>query len=218
MPNLINADNGVVSGFAGVRTTADGTGNLALQTNGNTVLTLNTANVATFANNVTVTGTLTTASQGITSASLPAGTILQVQSFTFTGTTAIAASAFTDTGVTVSITPKFSTSKILVLATLQCSGPATIYFKINLVRNSTTIAQPSYMGNQPSTANSYVGDLGIASEVYNVSINYLDSPATTSATTYKLQGSVASGTGYVNTRADSIGNQISSITVMEIAV
>ena len=56
MANTINADNGVVSGFAGVRTTADGTGNLALQSNGNTVLTLNTANAATFAGTVTATG------------------------------------------------------------------------------------------------------------------------------------------------------------------
>ena len=59
MPNTINADNGVVSGFAGVRTTADGTGNLALQSNGNTVLTLNTANAATFAGAVTISGATT---------------------------------------------------------------------------------------------------------------------------------------------------------------
>ena len=150
-------------------------------------------------------------------AALPTGSVLQVQSGFFNGTTAIAASSFTDTGITVSITPKFSTSKILVLATVQCSGPSNIYFRVNLVRNSTTLAQPSYTGNNPSTSNAYAGDLSINSEVYNVSVNYLDSPATTSATTYKIQGQVGAGTGYINTRADSVGNQISNITVMEIA-
>jgi hypothetical protein len=62
MSCLINADNGVVSGFAGVRTTADGTGNLALQSNGVTLLTATTANTVvlgsggiTFSDNTTIT-------------------------------------------------------------------------------------------------------------------------------------------------------------------
>ena len=59
MPNTINADNGVTSGITGIRTTADNTGNLALQSNGVTVLTLATNNTATFANNVDITGTTT---------------------------------------------------------------------------------------------------------------------------------------------------------------
>ena len=59
MANTINADNGVSSGITGIRTTADNTGNLALQSNGVTVLTLATNNTATFSNNVTITGTLT---------------------------------------------------------------------------------------------------------------------------------------------------------------
>ena len=43
MPATINADNGVVSGSAGVKTTADTSGVLALQSNGTTGLTLNTS-------------------------------------------------------------------------------------------------------------------------------------------------------------------------------
>ena len=56
MPNLINADNGVVSGFAGVRTTADGTGNLALQSNGVTLMTLATNNTVTISGTTSQTG------------------------------------------------------------------------------------------------------------------------------------------------------------------
>ena len=58
----INADNGVVSGITGIRTTADSTGNLALQSNGVTVLTVNTANTVavgsggiTFSDSTTIT-------------------------------------------------------------------------------------------------------------------------------------------------------------------
>lgn len=43
MPSTINADNGVVSGSSGVKTTADTSGVLALQSNGSTGLTLDTS-------------------------------------------------------------------------------------------------------------------------------------------------------------------------------
>ena len=43
MPSTINADNGVVSGSSGVKTTADTSGVLALQSNGTTGLTLSTS-------------------------------------------------------------------------------------------------------------------------------------------------------------------------------
>jgi hypothetical protein len=56
MPNIINADNGVASGFAGVRTTADGTGNLALQSNGVTLMTLATNNTVTISGTTSQTG------------------------------------------------------------------------------------------------------------------------------------------------------------------
>jgi hypothetical protein len=64
MPSTINADNGVVSGSSGVKTTADTSGVLALQSNGTTALTINTDLSATFAGAVTASsfsGTTTTA-------------------------------------------------------------------------------------------------------------------------------------------------------------
>jgi hypothetical protein len=56
MPNTINADNGVVSGITGIRTTADNTGNLALQSNGVTLMTLATNNTVTISGTTTQTG------------------------------------------------------------------------------------------------------------------------------------------------------------------
>lgn len=64
MASTINADNGVVSGSSGVKTTADTSGVLALQSNGTTALTINTDLSATFAGAVTASsfsGTTTTA-------------------------------------------------------------------------------------------------------------------------------------------------------------
>ena len=49
MPSTINADNGVVSGYAGIKTTGDSSGQLALQTNGITALTISTGQVVTLA-------------------------------------------------------------------------------------------------------------------------------------------------------------------------
>ncbi len=55
MASLINADNGVVSGSAGVKTTADSSGVLALQTNGTTALSISTAQVVSYTNSPTYT-------------------------------------------------------------------------------------------------------------------------------------------------------------------
>ena len=64
MASSINADNGVVSGSSGLKSTADTSGVLALQSNGTTALTINTDLSATFAGAVTASsfsGTTTTA-------------------------------------------------------------------------------------------------------------------------------------------------------------
>jgi hypothetical protein len=50
-----------------------------------------------------------------------------------------------------------------------------------------------------------------------MSINYLDSPATTSATTYTLYGSTSSGTAYISPIPAQVNSGVVSITAMEIA-
>ena len=56
MAVTINADNGVSSGSAGLKQTADSTGVLALQTNGTTAVTVDTSQNVTLAGNLTTTG------------------------------------------------------------------------------------------------------------------------------------------------------------------
>ena len=173
-----------------------------------------------------VSGTvLTTGSSGqsIPKAALPTGSVLQVVSVTKTDAfTSSATGTFTDiTGMSASITPTSSSSKILVLASATCSGQASVSGSIiRLIRGSTAIDVGDAAGSRsPATTNAYQLDSG-QSEC--ISINFLDSPATTSSTTYKLQFRIEGGTFYFNrSQSDGdnggVGRFASTITLMEIA-
>jgi hypothetical protein len=157
-----------------------------------------------------------------------AGVVLQVVSTTLTTTFSTNSSSYTDvTGLSVSITPKFSTSKILVLLNVSMAGWNNSGNGLQLVRNSTAICIATGTGGQQisSLGDSYVGG---QDRVVTQALSYLDSPATTSATTYKAQAIGGSGGGgssyvYVNRDANDSANNAhtratSTITVMEIAV
>lgn len=108
-----------------------------------------------------------------------AGQVLQVVQGTSTTTVSTVSGTYVTTGISASITPKFSTSKILILvqlpiATLVLGGVAfsTIY------RNSTNLGTGTYGG----FAQIYTGS---STDFVAVPMNYLDSPATTSSTTYE---------------------------------
>jgi hypothetical protein len=138
-----------------------------------------------------------------------AGCVLQVvQGNTSTGVSS-ASSTFADTGLTATITPKFATSKILVLIShpenYKNSGSATTALGLRLVRNGTEVV----------LFNSDVAYTGTTILYYfSASYNYLDSPASTSALTYKTQFRSTYSTASVNVQSNSMP---STITLMEIA-
>jgi hypothetical protein len=109
MPNIINGDNGVVSGSAGLKSSSDGTGVLALQTNGTTAVTIDASQ------NTTLAGTLTlgTATQAVPSGTAPLYAARAWVNFNGTGTVAIRASgnvsSITDNG-TGDYTVNFTTA------------------------------------------------------------------------------------------------------------
>ena len=147
--------------------------------------------------------------------------IVQIQSTTLTSQFSSTSTSFADvTGLSVSITPTNSSNKILVLVNMN--GGAADYSGMRLARNSTAIAVGVPTGSQTASTvgNFYTGYLpGITQ---NQGMNYLDSPATTSAVTYKVQIITFSGTFYVNsnysnTNAYYTQNGVSTITVMEIS-
>jgi hypothetical protein len=155
------------------------------------------------------------------------GGIIQIKSTTKTDTfSSSTVNSFVDiTGLSVTITPTATSSKILVLYDTQMSGSELFY--IQLVRGSTAIK----VGDSDSS-NRVECTLGgdkqeeNADKVAAISGHFLDSPSTTSATTYKLQGRIyssgSSGSFSVNKpNADSdatyTGRGASTITVMEVS-
>jgi hypothetical protein len=125
------------------------------------------------------------------------------------------------TGLSVSITPKYSTSKILIRFKLNGSNTATSNLNAyQIVRGSTAVGNGA-VGSRRFCHSAVRGSIGDANSSFVVSGEFLDSPGTTSATTYKMQFLVDGGTGYIN-RDDTNGNStsypspLSVITVMEI--
>jgi hypothetical protein len=180
-------------------------------------ISLNVANVTVASINAsglyTSTGNLLiTQANQIGSAALPAGSVLQVVNSTTSTKVTSTTSTFVDTTLTASITPKFSTSKILVLVhqngCRKAVGNVAADMKLKLMRNSTDINNIALFSFFTGTSLEIRGQ--------TLSTSYLDSPATTSATTYKTQFAAAENVGEVNVQNEA-ENSVSTITLMEIA-
>ena len=140
-------------------------------------------------------------------ANLPAGSVLQVVNGIYNGTSSSSSSTYSDTGVTVTITPKFATSKILVETFVSIWKNATnAQGSWQVVKNGSSLIL--FEAGAPYTGTTAGNDVGAAGTTY------LDSPATTSALTYKVQQKLLSGSGLIGINDNS---GYSTITVMEIA-
>ena len=133
------------------------------------------------------------------------GHVVQVVTGTITSETQVTSNTLVDTGLSVTITPKFNTSKIFISVSNLGICYATQYVRHKLLRGSTVIC----------------GDFAYNNNNYWMPVNFamsiLDSPATTSATTYKTQiGASANGDLRYNYGGDGTGSN-ASITAMEIA-
>lgn len=140
-----------------------------------------------------------------------AGQVLQVVNASTTTQSTSSSTSFTDaTGFTATITPKFATSKILVMiganGCFKNTGNANSALNLKLLKNgSDLVAWTTYVAVTNLSGQNYVGS--------NV-LNYLDSPATTSALTYKVQFANQVAASFV---AINQNNDTSTITLMEIA-
>lgn len=149
--------------------------------------------------------------------------IVQIVQAVKTDTFTMSSTTFADiTGLSVTITPTSASNRILVLANVNHVGTTlTSASGIRLVRGSTVIGVGDAAGSrvQTSGGESY-GNYGVT--LTGDAIMYLDSPATTSATTYKIQIQAYASTAYVNrsgtdTDSNAYFRGMSSITVMEIS-
>jgi hypothetical protein len=125
------------------------------------------------------------------------GKVLQVVSTTYTTAVTSTSTTYADTGLSLSITPTSATSKVLVILT-QAVGversAAYAMARLKLVRGATDLQEFSGGTHKQRFGAEYTGPTYMFQRGSD-SFQYLDSPATTSATTYKMQGGVAQQPG-----------------------
>ena len=141
------------------------------------------------------------------------GHVIQVVQGVITANASITANSMTDTGISQAITPKSASSKVLVLinAALGISSTNGAEVHVQIVRGSTSIRL------YERAIHHYIQSGGNNHGANSASFCFLDSPNTTSATTYKLQGRTDSGTLRINDYYSGNNNGASTITLMEIA-
>ena len=124
----------------------------------------------------------------------------------------------TDTGLTATITPKFSTSKVLVLVHQSMhieNGSDNVQFQVNMLLRdgSNNVLRGSLQFDSLRWKNQYA-----AADVY--SLNFLHSPNTTSAFTYKMTMNyyyISSGGGTLTAQFGDQANCRSEMTLMEVS-
>jgi hypothetical protein len=175
------------AGVGGLITTPDNSGNLNIQSGGSTKIAVTSAGVAV---------------TGLSKGSLPTGSVLQVVTFNSDaarGTTT--STSFVASTLAATITPTSATSKIYIVTTFPAFTTSTNVANYTIYRDATNIGGTGgFVANV--TNNTYA----------SVAMSYLDSPATTSATTYTV---------YYKTNNNTVGisdNSFrSTMTLMEIA-
>ncbi len=148
-------------------------------------------------------------------ASIPTGKVLQVVQDTQLTNSSTTSTSWTDSALSLNITPSTSSNKVLIRATIsiRSSGGNTY---IGLQRNgsfiggSVGISGGSTDGFTVFTDNGRKGMIGI---------EWLDSPSSASAVTYKIQFAADSGeTVYISNLDVNVAGGTSSLTAMEIEV
>ena len=153
------------------------------------------------------------------------GAVLQVKSVAKTDTFSMASSTPADvTGLSVSITPTSANNKILILGALSAGNNTNNSVSVypRLMRDSTAIGLGDTAGSRRRIT-SNASFLNNNSNMSTIPFVFLDSPATTSATTYKIQVSAqTTNTIYINRTNDDLDTDvypraISTLVVMEVA-
>ena len=116
---------------------------------------------------------------------------------------------FNDTAVTLNITPTATNSKIVGWAFYNCGNSSDVFMYLRVSRTAPTSAVVSNrIGHTPQS-----GCVIIESGT----MNFIDSPNTTSQCTYTLQLDAGGGTGKLNDRGDGSGGAgTSGIMLMEV--
>ncbi len=187
-----------------------------------TLITTNIKHPSSSSNNLVL-----TSGGGVTGA----GKILQIQSTTKKDIVSTNSSSFAlITGLTVSITPTSSSNKIWIMYNLAIGTDTNAYTRLRLARGSTTdINIGDASGDHTRCTHfRFMSNAGVSAgdwsdvDTWHFAGNYLDSPSTTSSTTYGLYWAVDDATLKLNTvhatsYGDDVGTSTSTITAMEVA-
>ena len=155
------------------------------------------------------------------------GQVLQAHKINqFTTTNGISGTGFTDiTGISQAITPSATSSKVLIMANIYTSVTSVnsrVYFRIE--KGGTAIGLPSAMGSGTAVFGSQY-NWHTSTSTSMITLMYLDSPSTTSATTYNISTCINGGDGASTIRINHQSNSgndpaddngTSNITLMEV--
>jgi hypothetical protein len=137
----------------------------------------------------------------------PSGSVIQVVSSAITSAASTTGTSYVATNVFASITPTSASNRILILSSIWCSASGTAQNTVlTLYRGGTDIVGTSYgLGSIYSGAGGVEGMIGSC---------WLDSPNTTSSTTYTFYVKRLDGAGTATAGSSA---RTSQITLMEIA-
>ena len=176
-------NNNQIANGAGYTTN---TGTVTSVSGTGTVSGLSLSGTVTTSGSLTLGGTL-----AVTSANLPAGSILQVSQATQPALFTNSSASWVDfTGLSVTITPKNSSSRFLLKFTSGFGNDTSNSFQYaRLVRNSTPISIGDASGSVTQASCDGGWGTGGLQDIYlrPATVNFVDSPATASAITYKVQ-------------------------------
>lgn len=187
---------------------------MALELNGTTGVSLVQDGVVTAAD---LSSTLDLSGKTVTLPSGVGGKVLQVVTTTKTNTTTSSSTGYVAVGLDATITPTSTSSKILITASVAMASntaSANVYFRIRNATAGTSVSNdPYYTARWPSDGQS----LYYCEKIH---LEQIDSPSTTSATTYSIQMKTNAGAFQVNMASNTGGGVtglVSTVTLMEIA-
>ena len=157
---------------------------------------------------------------GLTTASLPTGSVLQMQTYEFNGTESFTSTAAAATSIAVNITPSSASSKIYVLATVSCSH--SNHGHLSLYKDSSAISVGTASGNRLGIAGE-MNNSGGANSFKEITMQSLHTAGTTNQISYKVyvHTTNSSSPAYINRTQDDTNavygsRGVSIITVTEI--
>jgi hypothetical protein len=190
--------------------------NLAFAIAGSNVAFMNATSLQMVGSNVSLAGTNVITNGKVVVSGMPVGAVVQVVRSEYTTLTSTTSTSTWSNVGSATITPTSASNKILITTNYHVSGIGSL----RLLRGATTLNNPT---NTYMTYSKYANDNQAAwngnSDRHTLTMQYYDSPATTSSTTYNMEMiaySIAGTTGFGVNELHG-GVTFSGFTLMEIA-